>query len=185
MARKLMKKMVVTDEDGQHVEVPVGQTMDFSTPHADKDGKVPEFVNISRQIQQVCVPNNPDGTIVVPVYGILKGAQWRDKSVASNKRPWGDHPPFLERERNGNDEYDLKYLLSEGQMVHEINQLTNKKKIKKLIDCAIIDQPDDFDVDRKPAIFRSRDDRPKVADVAMKRIMDLDEREEKAKRDSE
>lgn len=183
MARKrVINKIVTRDEDGMAVEVPIGDVVDFIEPQADSDtGLVPEFVNISNKIQLLCIPHDEMNTITVPRYGILRGAQWRNMSQP-NHRIWGDHPYFIERvTRDGL--YDPKYLLSEKQTIDEINALAKRKRIREMMENAIITGEDDVGRDGIVHVSRSREDRASVLDVAMKKSMTLDEREQNRRKE--
>jgi len=181
--KRALRKVVLRDDDGKPVEVPLGQVTDYSEPQKDaKTGVIPEFVNISNKIQILEVPYNPNGAIVVPKYGILRGAQWR---MFSEPRPvWGEHPPFLERELLEDDEsskkkkkYDEEYLLTEKQMIDEITALVRRKRIREILEASIILKPDELGADGNVEIFRRREDRADVVRIANDRLLDLEERD--------
>lgn len=187
MARE--KAMVTADEKGQPVRMVQGQYFDNAKPQADEGGKVPQFVNATTKVQKITVPNNPGGTITVPRFGILYGAQWREVYATPGKK-WGLRTPFIERVRNADGEYDGRYLLTAKQMVEEIQALSkrpgNQKRIRALVDNAV------FGVDEKgrasPDGLRTRDDRIEVLKVENEVIRRLDalqmERDRKAGRTS-
>lgn len=183
MARKrVINKVMTRDEDGNAVEVPIGDMVDLSEPQADGDsGVVPEFVNISGKVQLLCVPHDEMNTLTIPRFGILRGAQWRNMSQP-NGRIWGNHPFFIERvARDG--KYDPRYLLTEQQMTKEAEALAKRKRIRELIDNAIITGTDSVGPDGVVRVSRARDDRASVIDAAMKRTMLLDEMEQKRRRE--
>lgn len=175
MARKkIINRIVVRDEDGKPVEVPMGEVVDFGEPQADEEtGRVPEFVNISSKVQLLCVPNDEMNTITVPRYGILKGAQWRHMSKR-NDRVWGPFPFFVERVATESG-YDSKYLLTERQMIDEIERLAKRKRIRELMENSVIKGDDTYTPKGFVQANRSREDRPAVMDAAMRQIMKLEE----------
>lgn len=184
--KRALRKVVMRDNDGKPVEIPIGQVTDYSEPQKDaKTNVVPEFVNISNKIQILEVPYNPDGAIMVPKYGILRGAQWR---MFSEPRPvWGKHPPFLERklmkdeENSKKKKFDEEYILTEKQMIEEITALVRRKRIRELLDGAVITKPDELGADGNVHVFRRREDRAEVIRVANDRLMNLEERDNKRK----
>jgi len=123
--RKIAASAVVEmrDVDGNLVRVPMINNQDWSVPQPDSDGTVPEFANISGTVQQMVIPNNPNATISVEPWGVLKGSQWR--SFSEPAPAWGNTPRFLERKRNANGNFDPVYLLTEDQAVGEIKRLNN------------------------------------------------------------
>jgi len=171
MARKQARDvrgetMAVPTPDGQdtiHVQLP--PRVDYSYPHKDDDGNVPEFVNFSPQVQQVKIPYH-DHLHVVPPMGILRGSQWRNLTKP-NRNTWGDHPKFVERvpapQTAGKDEklhdpddpedmwspakgsnHDRKYLLTVEQVVGEINKLSNPARIEQLTRHGVIMDTEDL-----------------------------------------
>jgi hypothetical protein len=170
----------VKDLNGNLVKIPAPEPL--NVPQRDEQvGYVPEFVNVSGKIQLLTVPSDPDATVRVLRYGIVRGAQWR--MMADEKtRVWGGHPPFIERQpKNGNGEFDPKYLLTTKQMISEVNALSDRRRISELIDHAIITGDDEFNgaTNQKLAASRGREDRPEVSEVALRRRMDLEEIEER------
>lgn len=185
------RKNIVQDADGRtFMEIDPGEpNKDFSVPQPDDDGVIPEFVNISNKRQNLTVPNNPSQTISVPPMGILRGAQWRDP-YTQNSDAWGRHPYFVERVREVTKPtkdnpagYDRKYVLTEEQMVAEINFLgireENKKRIRFIVDNAILNYDEESGRElmkgerKNPERFvpsRSRDDRIAVVALAEDKV---------------
>jgi len=181
------RKVVVRNEDGEPVEIPLGSVVDYAEPiKDDKLGVVPEFVNISSKIQLLCVPHNTDGTLIVSKYGIVRGTQWRMFSLP-NKKVWGDFPPFIERELLKNNKYDEKYLLSEEQMLEELDRLVRIKAIRELLKSAVITQPefqDDVGPNGMMVIYRENESRSVINDFALRKIMDLEDEARKKREDA-
>lgn len=115
--------MEMVDVDGNKVRVPVINQNDYSKPIPDQDGTIPEFVNISGAVQKMCIHNNPNGTVRVPSWDVLKGSQFRQYSEPAIA--WGDTPKFMERKRLANGEYDPVYLLTEDQAIGLVTRLKN------------------------------------------------------------
>ncbi|HUW47346.1 MAG TPA: hypothetical protein VMW36_01210 [Patescibacteria group bacterium] len=113
-------------------EIDVTEGDDYRIPQEDDTGNVPEFVNISSKKQNVCVPWNSDSTIPVEPLHILKGEQWR-QSLTQVAPAWGRFPPFIERVRNKDGEYDKRYLLEEKQVINLINSYGVRESVKPLL----------------------------------------------------
>ena len=176
------KYIEVKDVNGNLVKIPAPTPL--TEPQKDDDlGYVPEFVNISGKVQQIAVPGDSDATKKILRYGILRGAQWR--MLADPKvRVWGKHPPFVERVAK-DGKFDEKYLLTEEQMVREIEALTDRRRIQDLIDNARIADPegDEFGdmPNQKISENRMRENRPMVSEAALNRSFNLEEVERKRK----
>jgi hypothetical protein len=166
---------------------------DRSEPWADEDGLVPEFVNVSGKIQNMCVPWQTSQTIQVLPLGILRGAQWREPYTKKGVRPWGDHPYFIERVRGSDKKFDSSYVLTVDQAVEHLKSMRlNLGKFQKMsksdlheIDLGlarsrlvrirefvsnmkIVDgEPDKkgYDARRIPRLIRDREDRGAVLKV--------------------
>lgn len=170
---------VLQDNEGRKF-VEVVTIPDYSEPMEDDDGNVPEFVNVSGKIQIVSVPHNPNAAITVERFQKLSGSQWRHLAKIGGN--FGNHPPFIERQLNG-DGYDPKYLLTSKQMIDEINSLFKQRRIDALIANAVILEDEKIydDVGRmKPN--RGREDRAEVIGAAMHRLDFLNERDREKKR---
>ena len=114
----------VEDIDGNKVRMSLDKAKgDFSIPQKDADGLIPEFVNISGVRQQMVLPNDPNGTIKIEPFGILRGAQWR--SFSDPAPAWGHTPKFMERKRKADGEFDPVYLLDVSQVTTEIERIKN------------------------------------------------------------
>lgn len=123
-ARTATDFIMVEDMDGNEVKIPLLQlmAMDKRHPQADADGTVPEFVNISGKVQQMSQGYpHADKTSMVPPYGILRGAQWREYSEPA--RAWGDNPMFMERKQNKDGGFDKTYLLTPTQINLECGRI--------------------------------------------------------------
>lgn len=199
MARVSGRKIVVRQDSGVPMEIGVGTVMDHSEPQADEDTKlVPEFVNISGKVQIMTVPDNPTGTMSVPPFGILRGAQWR--MYSKEHRAWGRTAPFMERAVKKDGEkyfYDKKYLLDEGQIIDQVNQITKRKRIWDYINNSTILETNELtrmglkDIhvgklhyennEKIDSRKRGPEDRSTVTATVMKRIQYLEEAEKKAK----
>jgi len=130
------------DNDGNKVKVrvPMLQKPDNAAPQRDSDGKVPEFVNVSGTVYQLCVPDQPNDTIKIAPFGVVRGSQWRDKAQPS--KAWGRFPPFIERvpvKRGGRSnpdgwKYDPEYLLTEKQVIEQAELISSpefgRKRLK-------------------------------------------------------
>lgn len=193
------KPRVVKDEEGnEKIVVELDPEDDLSIPKADEDGIVPEFVNVSAQIQQICVPNNPDATIVVDRLGILRGAQWRSFSQPS--KAWGRFPFFVERvkgvvkpgKRSAWNEggFSEEYVLEEEQALAHVNALGVRASVLKRLDRMTDNAKLILEADGKPAVdpetgleIRGSEDRPEVLMAIQnktRKIRDMiQEREEK------
>ena len=179
MARQ---RVEVETKDGKVQSLEMAHRVDYSIPMEDAtSGKVPEFVNVSSKIQIVTVPNNPNAAIKVRIFGILKGAQWSNQFRAEKKGSFGMHPPFMPRQLGKDGEYDRKYLLTEEQMLKEIEDLSSIKpdgdnpidqeiadrkvfRIEKLLAHAIITDDEGG---------RLMEDRAKVLQLGQKKMYEL------------
>lgn len=178
MAREKIRATVpMRNADGEMVNHVVGDVVDHKEPWIDEDLQlIPEFVNVSGKVQYVTVPFNPDGTIEVYHFQVLRGAQWR--YLSRPNKAWGEHPFFMER-TSKNGKYDDKYLLTQDQAIKEIHELFRKKRVDRLLNNMIISGPDEqMTPDGKPD-NRSRDDRAKVIAVWMEKNLELEEIERK------
>jgi hypothetical protein len=108
----------VHDADGNIVHIPLSELrrVDGVTPQPDPDGSIPEFVNVSGKVQRMIIMDQPHDTIPVQPFGVLKGAQWRMYSEEGSRIP-----PYIERRRQKNGEYDSEYLLEEDQILGYFN----------------------------------------------------------------
>lgn len=114
----------VEDVDGNRVRLPLDKARgNYAVPQKDQDGTIPEFVNISGVRQQMVLPNDPNGTIRVEPWGVLKGAQWR--SFSEPAPAWGGTPRFMERRKRADKSYDPVYLLEPQQIVDEVARIKN------------------------------------------------------------
>lgn len=176
------RKIVTEDSDGNPVEMTIGSFVDLTVPQADDEmGVVPEYVNVSAKIQLITVPNQPDATLTVPKFGILRGAQWRNLSVQN--RRW-QHPPFMERELNGNGKFDKKYVLTEDQMIGELGALIRRKAVTELLNHSVmLGVEPDVPVGIPPEpLMRDQEDRPAVMNAAMKRMSEIQVMEEERRK---
>jgi len=219
--------LTIPQRDGTTMQVHMQPNVDYSRPHTDDDRIIPEFVNISDKVQG-CRMIGLDMLYVVPPLGILRGAQWRHLSKP-NRKTWGNNPRFLERIKEkqtaGKDEvlydptdptsawspargcdFDRKYLLTEEQVIREINGegtkekpgMSNISRIKLLTHHAIIKDTEDvttlgyrIKVHQGPIDYentsvvcarpRDREDRMKINDVAMRRMDWLEEQARSAR----
>lgn len=123
------KTVAIVDVLGKTVEIPIDAIYNAvrdqrvsegnrATPRRDAQGRIPEFVNVSRKFMQICVAGQPMDTIRVPHFGVLRGEQWRH--FCEPGRAWGDYPPFLERVRDSKGELDPTYLLTEEQVAMSV-----------------------------------------------------------------
>jgi hypothetical protein len=114
----------VEDVDGNRVRLPMDRfSSNYAVPQKDSDGNIPEFVNISGVRQQMVLPNDPNNTIKIEPWGILRGAQWR--SFSEPAPAWGSYPKFMERKRRADGAFDPAYLLQEQQVIAEVLRLHN------------------------------------------------------------
>jgi hypothetical protein len=184
MARKKLgegKELVVETDEGTPLRVTLPEDpVDHTIPQADADGGIPEFVNISSKIHLLTVPRNPDGTMAVQRFGIVRGAQWRSLTKKLKRRLWNENPWFVERERGKNGEFDGKYLLTEEQMIDEINKIIRMKRLDELIKNAVLTEkePDPVPAAPESILTRETEDRPSVMKAYMDRRMWIQERDE-------
>ena len=109
----------VEDIDGNKVRMPLDKARgNYAVPHKDVEGNIPEFVNISGVRQQMVLPNDPNGTLKLEPWGILKGEQWR--SFSEPAPAWGDTPKFMARKRRPDGTFDPTYLLETQAIVAEV-----------------------------------------------------------------
>jgi|GEM_PF-6135597 len=204
--RRSHNKMVITREDGEPVQIELGEALDLTVPQVDDSlGFVPEFVNVDKKVQIVPIPDQPGVTFEVPPMGILRGAQWRH--LASHQPAWGRTAPFVERtpgdyvsEVDGKKSkvpYDPKYLLTAEQMIDHVTRLGNRNRIRMMVQNAVYVETDQVTrlgyrrnhagpvtyrnsdaVDARP---RAKDDREKVTSAAMDRVFYLEDEERKRK----
>jgi len=80
-------------------------------------------VNISGVRQQMVLPNDPNGTLKIEPWGILKGEQWR--SFSEPAPAWGDTPKFMMRKRRPDGTFDPTYLLEAPAIVAEVARIKN------------------------------------------------------------
>lgn len=114
----------VEDINGVKVRLPLDRAAgNYSVPQKDQDGTVPEFVNISGVRQQMVLPNDPNGTIRVEPWGVLRGAQWR--SFSEPAPAWGTTPRFMERKKHSDGTFDPTYLLEPQQVITEVTRIKN------------------------------------------------------------
>ncbi|MHA1614635.1 MAG: hypothetical protein ACTSYJ_07290 [Candidatus Thorarchaeota archaeon] len=139
-----MARAISKDELTGKKTIEVEEEKRYSIPQEDDDGTIPEFVNITGKTQIIAVPYEPTESIRVPPWGILTGSQWRKPYASANKK-WR-FPPFRERVKT-DEKYDEKYILSEKQVLTELEKLwTNdpddtdrvKKRIQSLVDNMVI-----------------------------------------------
>jgi hypothetical protein len=200
VSRASPRAVTVRDKDGELVRVEMPEAVDLRVPQKDdKTGVATEFVNITRRVQLVPVPDQPGETFMIPPMGVLKGAQWKHLAAPAPKA-WGGTPYFMERVLKGK-KYDPKYLLTEEQMLDQINRLGNKERIRILVQNAVINEElvDDYaavtrlgyreahqgpimyvnlaSVDARP---RQPDDRKEVTGAAMQRTYFLEDQERRA-----
>ena len=206
MAKK--RRIPVTLEDGKQVMAEVGGDIDLRVPMKDdRTDVVPEFVTVSNKTQVHPIPNDPGEPIVVPMMGVLKGAQWR--MLSEKKGGWGKTPPYMERvqgkyvtvvdkEKVGVP-FDPKYLLTEEQMLEQIEKLSNRGRIHVLTQNSVfIDPPPDQvtrlgyrEVHMGPVMYqntdmvdarpRRPDDRGDVMTATLNRTYALEQAERKYK----
>jgi len=114
----------VEDIDGNKVRMPLDKARgNYAVPHKDLEGNIPEFVNISGVRQQMVLPNDPNGTLKIEPWGILKGEQWR--SFSEPAPAWGDTPKFMARKRRPDGTFDPTYLLETQAIVAEVARIKN------------------------------------------------------------
>ena len=162
-------------------------------PQEDEDGVVTEFVNISKQHQLVCIPNDPSSTIVVKCMAILKGEQWRSP-YTEEANAWGRHPYFVERVKgidNATEEnpggYDQTFVLTEKQVLAEFKSLGVNKNAKKRIRFLTDNAKFMWDANGREMVrpelknpnqfvpMRERDDRPAVINAAADKIRAIED----------
>lgn len=115
--------MEVKDVDGNTVRIPMRRRTSLKDPEPDAQGHIPEFVNISGQVQAMTIQNDPMGTLHIEPWGILAGEQWRSFSEPSPA--WGRFPKFVERRRRTDGTFDPVYLLDVDQVISEVELLRN------------------------------------------------------------
>lgn len=194
------RAVTVRDKDGELVRVEMPEAVNLLIPQKnDKTGVVTEYVNITRRVQLVPVPDQPGETFMIPPMGVLKGDQWGHLARPAPKA-WGGTPYFMERVLKGG-KYDSKYLLTKEQMLDQITRLGNKERIRLLVQNAVIDEKlvdDDAAVTRLgyrdahqgPNMYensesvdarpRLPDDRKEVTAEAMQRTYFLEDQERRA-----
>jgi len=114
----------VEDIDGNRVRMPLDRARgNYAVPMKDQDGTTPEFVNISGVRQQMVLPNDPNGTIRLEPWGVLRGSQWR--SFSEPAPAWNDTPRFMERRKRADKSFDPTYLLEPEQVIGEVSRIKN------------------------------------------------------------
>lgn len=104
------------DVNGNVVRIPMSRSIDQREPVKDDKGNVNEFVNVSgKKLQHSFGWPQETDTMKVGPFGIVRGEQWRDK--AEPAPAWGLYPPYVERKRMSNGNYDPVYLLTEDQVL--------------------------------------------------------------------
>jgi hypothetical protein len=173
------------DADGNLVRLPIPKTIDRRIPVADDAGNIPEFVNISGRTQQfnLGAPQSHD-TIIVKMFEVLQGEQWR--YMAEPSKLWGTFPPFMERKRGRDGKFDPVYLLTEEQVLEIVagdpridkepwikSWEFGPKRLKLFAANAKAQEYDQVGMPVKQE-FELREDRPRVSSAIGKRVDDLE-----------
>jgi len=119
------------DIDGNIVRIPISSSTDRRTAEKDDDGLIPEFVNITKNVQQIMIQEQPNDTLIIPPMGIIFGAQHR--KYIKPAKAWGMTPPFMERVRATNGEYDPVYILTDAQMLKLASDIKGSKFGRTLV----------------------------------------------------
>lgn len=185
--QKLSSESVVEMQDieGNKVRVPLRRTVNPSEPLQDIDGVVPEFVNVSGQVQLMTVQNDAMHTVRVDPWGILRGSQWR--SFSEPAPAWGSTPRFIERRKRVDGSFDPLYLLDEEQVISEVKRLRNCDP-----DQTAYERLDGFQENGKVKVFdkagrlqvgKYAEDRPAVVTILSQQLTALKKRWDVVKKD--